>query len=179
MTNCTRCKAPSDAFGCNRCTNKLRAMLADLPWWLTELEATAAGQGKTGGQVRRAPRYRRPLDGEAHPIAAYPNDREENLAKARHDRGEAVLRDALARGRVNARASELAEKSHAVLMMWVRDLCETRGMPFPTFDAPQARDAGPNDGNAPWIDASTIHVAEGNPGEYCRECWTYHRGGCA
>lgn len=30
MTECTRCGAKSDAFGCNRCVNQLRKLLADL-----------------------------------------------------------------------------------------------------------------------------------------------------
>ena len=179
MTQCTRCRAKSENFGCQRCANQLRTMLATLPDWIAELEFTAAGQGKVGEVVRRSPRYRRPLEGDAFPISAFPNDDEEKLARARHDRGEAVLRDALARGRVNARASELAVKVHGVLVMWVRDLCETRGIAFPTFNEPRVVDAGPNDGQAPWVDASTVHVAEGNPGELCGECWSYHNGSCS
>lgn len=178
MTECTRCKAKSDQFGCPRCTSRLRTMLAELPAWLSELEYTAAGQGKTGDPVRRAPRYRRPLDGDAHPIALLPKDGEENLAKARHDREEAVLRDALARGRVNARASDLLDKAQAILFEWVRDLCETRGVDLPTFTDPPRPNAGPNDPQPPWIDASTIHVAPGNPGRLCEKCWTFHNGGC-
>lgn len=181
MTECTRCGAKSDAFGCNRCTNKLRQLLADLPEWLTELEATAAGQAKLGGPVRRSPRHRRPLDGDAHPIAVFPDERQQDLTQARHDREEAVLRDALARGRVNARASDLADKAHAILHEWVRDLCETRGIDFPRFDTappglPELNESQPP---PPWIDASTIHVADGDPGQLCTECFTYHRGQCA
>lgn len=179
MNKCARCGAKSDTYGCNHCTAKLRKLLAELPEWLTELEATAAGQAKLGGPVRRSPRYRRPLDGDAHPIATFPADGEENLAKARHDRQEAVLRDALARGRVNTRAADLLEQAHATLREWVRDLCETCGIDIPTFTDKPRQDAGPNDPQPPWIDASTIHVAEGNPGAYCTECWTYHNGSCA
>lgn len=179
MTECARCKSKSDTFGCPRCVDKLRKMLADLPEWLAELDATAAGQAKLGGPVRRSPRYRRPLDGDAHPIAPFPKDSEENLAKARHDREESVLRDALARGRVNARAAELNDRAHAVLQEWVRDLCETRGIQFPTFTT-EPRTAVPIDDQPPppWIDATTIHVAAGNPGTYCPTCWTYHNGVC-
>lgn len=140
-------------------------MLATLPDWLAELETTATGGGKTSAPVRRTPRYRRPLDGDAYPIAAYPNSNEESVAKAIRDRYDAVLRDALARGRVNARASELAEKVHGALLMWVRDLCETRGIELPTFD--EVRVCGESNEAqlpAPWMDASTVHVAEGNPG---------------
>lgn len=179
MTTCTRCHAKSDNFGCHKCLDRLRKMLATLPDWIAELEFTAAGHGRTSAPVRRTPRYRRPLDGDAYPIAAYPNDSEENLAKAIRDRYDVVLRDALARGRVNARASELMEKVHGVLAMWVRDLCETRGIEPPTFDEPRVVDVGPNDGQAPWVDASTVHVAEGNPGELCGKCFVYHRGECA
>lgn len=179
MTDCVRCKAKSETFGCPRCTDQLRKMLATLPDWLAELETTATGGGKTSAPVRRTPRYRRPLDGDAHPIAAYPNSNEESVAKAIRDRYDAVLRDALARGRVNARASELTEKVHAVLVCWVRDLCETRGVEFPTFDELRIVDVGPNEGQAPWMDASTVHVAAGDPGEYCGECWTWHQGECA
>lgn len=179
MTNCVRCKAKSDQFGCPRCTSQLRDLLADLPWWLDELETTATGQGKTAAPIRRTPRYRKPLDGDAHPISAFPADEYPSAAHACHDREQAVLRDALAHGRVNARASELAERVQACLTEWVRDLCETRGIELPTFDEPRVVDAGPNDGQAPWVDASTVHVAEGNPGELCGECWTWHRGECA
>ena len=31
MTECTRCKAKSENFGCQRCANQLRTMLATLP----------------------------------------------------------------------------------------------------------------------------------------------------
>lgn len=180
MPDCVRCKAKSDTYGCHNCVNRLRKMLTELPDWLTELEATAAGLAKHGGPVRRSPRYRRPLNGDAHPIATFPIDNEENLAKARHDREEAVLRDALARGRVNTRAAELADKAHAILLEWVRDLCESRGITFPTFDvAPHHHPAETDDQPPPpWIDASTIHVASGNPGNYCPRCWTHHNGAC-
>ena len=177
MSVCTRCKASCDGYGCPRCTSQLRDLLADLPWWLDELETTATGGGKTSAPVRRTPRYRKPLDGDAHPISAFPADEYPSAAHACHDREQAVLRDALARGRVNARASELAERVQACLTEWVRDLCETRGLPLPSFDKPHS-DAGPNAGQAPWVDASTVHVAAGNPGELCGECWTWHRGGC-
>lgn len=179
VTECVRCKAKSEQFGCPSCVSKLRKLLADLPEWLSELEATAAGQAKMGGTVRRSPRYRQVLDGDAHPIALFPKDSEENLAKARHDREEAVLRDALARGRVNARAAELNDKAHAVLTEWVRDFCETRGIPFPTF-TPQPRVLVVEDQPPPpWIDATTIHVAAGDPGQLCENCDMYHRGECA
>lgn len=178
MTDCTRCGAKSDTFGCNRCVSQLRKLLADLPWWLDQLEITATGGGKTTAPVRRTPRYRKPLDGDLSPLVPFPADEYPSAAHAREDRKQAVLRDALARGRVHARASELAEKSRACLTEWVRDLCETRGIEFPTFNEPRS-DAGPNDGNAPWMDASTVHVAAGNPGELCGKCFAYHRGECA
>jgi hypothetical protein len=180
MTECVRCKAKSDQFGCAHCVSKLRKLLADLPEWLAELEATAAGQAKMGGTVRRSPRYRQVLDGDAHPIALFPKDGEEDLAKAILDRYDAVRRDALSRGRVNARASELADKAHGVLLMWVRDLCETRGIKFPTFTT-RPRNTGPVEDQPPppWIDATTIHVDDGDPGQLCEECDMYHRGECA
>lgn len=179
MTECVRCRAKAELFACNRCIDALRKMLADLPWWLARLDESATGQARHGDDSRRTPRYRQHLDGDAHPISSFPSDHEDNLAKARHDRQEAIMRDALARGRVNARASELAERSHAVLVEWVRDLCETRGVDLPTFDDQRVVDVGPNEGQAPWVDASTVHVAAGNPGGYCEECWTYHNGSCA
>ena len=37
---CTRCKAPAELFACARCQSQLRDLLADLPWWLDELETT-------------------------------------------------------------------------------------------------------------------------------------------
>lgn len=178
MTDCTRCGAKSDTYGCPRCVSQLRKLLADLPWWLDQLEITATGRGKTVAPVRRTPRYRKPLDGDAHPVVAFPKDEYPSDAHALHDREQAVLRDALARGRVHARASDLAEKSRACLTEWVRDLCETRGLPLPNFDKPHT-DAGPNAGQAPWVDASTVHVAAGNPGELCGKCFVYHRGECA
>lgn len=179
MTECTRCKAKSEQFGCPSCVSKLRKLLADLPEWLSELEATAAGQAKMGGTVRRSPRYRQVLDGDAHPIVPFPKDGEENLEKALCDREEAVLCDALARGRVNARAALLADKAHAVLACWVEDVCKVQGIPVPTFTTPPrpvlpVEDQPP----PPWIDATTIHVADGNPGRLCNDCFTYHRGGC-
>lgn len=180
MSTCTRCKASCDGYGCAKCVSQLRDLLADLPWWLDELETTATGGGKTSAPVRRTPRYRQPLDGEASlasQIEPYPDDSEPNLGKARVDRQRAAMAHALARGRVNARAAELAERARACLTEWVRDLCETRGLPLPNFDKPHT-DAGPNAGQAPWVDASTVHVAAGNPGELCGKCFVYHRGGC-
>lgn len=133
-TRCVRCGGAATTMACKRCTDRLRSLLAELPWWLDELETTVTGQARMGSSVRRTPRYRQALDGEAYPIAELPDDGSDNLPKARHEREQAVLRDALARGRVNARASELSEKVHAVLAMWVRDLCETRGIELPRFD---------------------------------------------
>lgn len=179
MTDCTRCHAKTDTYACTKCTDRLRKMLAELPNWLTELEYTAAGQSKTGDQIRRAPRYRRPLDGDSYPIAPFPDDNEPNLAKARHDREQAVLRDALARGKVHTRAADLLDKAEAILLEWVRDLCETNKLTPPTPPTPRTPVADPNEPQPPWIDATTIHVADGNPGRLCTNCFTYHRGECA
>lgn len=180
MTQCTRCRARCDTYGCPRCVADLRKLLADLPWWLRQLEITATGQSKLGDDGRHTRRPENRLNGDLSPFAPFPVDEEPNLAKARHEREQAVLLAALASGRVNARAVELADQIRAMLTEWVRDLCETRGIALPTFEAAPVtarHDQGVR--TVPMMDADDVHVARGSAGEMCEECWTFHRGECA
>ena len=128
------------------------------PGWLELLEDAVLGQTKLGSSERRTPRYRRNLDGEkllASQIELLPGERwevvpgparegepwpvkvptddEVDLNKARHDRERAALQHALGAARINLRASELLDYSRCVLTEWVRDICETRGVPVPTL----------------------------------------------
>ena len=199
MPECVRCGAKATTFACGRCTHKLRRMLADLPWWLRRLEETATGQARHGDDGRRIPRYRQQLDGdsaEASHIEPMPVDAccaaawdagepcpthgDGDGKRSRHRRAQTALRHALARGRVNLRASELADSAHSILFEWVRDLCETRGMPLPSVGELETLDAKRSDsGPPPWLDATDVHVADGDPGEYCWKCLCYHQGECA
>jgi hypothetical protein len=126
------------------------------PGWLESLSDAAQGRTRFGSSERRTPRYRRPLIGEsslASQIELLPGERWEiaegparegeswplkvpldieiDLEKARRDRMNSALRHALGAARINLRASELMDYTRSVLVEWIRDICETRGVQTP------------------------------------------------
>ncbi|TDH48869.1 hypothetical protein E2F47_22145 [Mycobacterium eburneum] len=76
--------------------------------------------------------------------------------------------------------SDLLDQAHAVLIEWVRDVCEARGIDMPDFTPEHHPAAAATSSEPPpWLDENTVHIAPGNAGNYCTECFTYHHGDCA
>lgn len=103
---CTICEAESQLFLCNRCTLKLRDMLT----------ALARGERRqTGGYT----------PGWIEHLA------EAALGQTRMGEMARWFRPAHAPLRFDSRASDQLGYVHSVLVEWVRDLCETRGVQTP------------------------------------------------
>lgn len=101
--NCANCDAKTaDTYGCNRCTAELRTMLTGLPRWLTHLEEAATGQTRLGESARRST-----------------------------EKGSPALCRLGPKGDFRDSPGELLERASAVLVEWVRDICETRGVKVP------------------------------------------------
>lgn len=126
--------------------------------WLESLADAALGKTRFGSSERRTPRYRRPLDGEsslASQIELLPGEHWEtiegpardgeswplkvpldvdiDLPTARRQRMNLALQHALGAARINLRASELLDYTRSVLVEWIRDICETRGVEVPAI----------------------------------------------
>ena len=158
MTKCQRCDAKSpNAFLCQRCERTIAGLLADMPWWLNRLVETATGQTRMADTGGRRSARRKDLDGEtplAECIERFPDDTETDLDKARAARAKAALAHALAAGRVNAKASELLGAIDDSLRYWVKELCDSRGVPYTR--SPLARATAPGSEYATWL---RVHVA--------------------
>lgn len=136
MSKCSACKGNAQLFLCGRCVSKLRADLAELPWWINRLIESVVGQVKLGDGGGRAVRTMHGDDELASHIETLPgcsceDDCDCNADVARGKRQRAALVHALALGRVNANASELHADVTNVLGTWIRHLCETRGAEAP------------------------------------------------
>jgi hypothetical protein len=124
-------------------------MLLDLPWWIDRLAEAAVGQVRLGGGGRGGSR-REPFKGEDQAIArckacGHP-EHEVGACRAWIDelaepctcddyepvtQQDALRRQFLAAGRVNARASERQDVVRNSLSTWIRHLCETHGADVP------------------------------------------------
>lgn len=158
MTECRQCGAKSNnAFLCGRCTDKLRDILAAMPWWLDRLTETAIGQTRMSDNAGRKSAARRDLDGDAELAACIEMlpAREEDLEKARRMREKAALAHALATGGINAKASELLATIADSLGYWTRVLCEQRGADVPTLPAGPAKGAS----LAAWLAINSAAIA--------------------
>ena len=128
-----------------------------MPWWLNRLVETATGQTRMADTGGRRSARRKDLDGEtplAECIERFPDDTETDLDKARAARAKAALAHALAAGRVNAKASELLGAIDDSLRYWVKELCDSRGVPYTR--SPLARATAPGSEYATWL---RVHVA--------------------
>ena len=145
---CENCRRPTEQYLCQSCQGVLRATLVSLTGapdpWLGALRETAVGHVRYGPAQRRTPGPSTTLNGDA-PLAEqidllpeHDASEDDNLRLARHQRARNVLKKAVSHGRVNLRASELLDYTHSVLSEWVRDLCETRGIPAPQLTTTEA-----------------------------------------
>ncbi|SRX93577.1 hypothetical protein MSP7336_01816 [Mycobacterium shimoidei] len=140
MTECHSCGGRAEVVLCGRCQGKIHGILRELPWWLDRLTETAVGQARLDTAARRTTREPMTLHGDdslASHIEPYPDDNEEDLYEARRARQAAALRHALATGGVHPSAAELLEKVTNMLSMWIRDICETRGVEPPALRYPK------------------------------------------
>ncbi|MEZ0366790.1 hypothetical protein ACAG26_24255 [Mycobacterium sp. pUA109] len=151
---CTVCTAKTDLFLCGRCKGELRSTLSGL----------VRGPAYTNGHYGAG--------GLAFLLqAAHGQTRLGESARRSTDKGSPML--------CNLRASELLANVSNFLSTWIRDICETRGVEIPEFrPTPGEPDEPTPTKPAPWLDAAAVYVAAGSPGEYCGECWSYHRGEC-
>lgn len=140
MIECRRCARKCELFICSTCADNLRLQLRDLPWWLDRLMESVVGQVKLSDGGRGSSR-RNVLHGDdslASHIEKFPNENEVDLRKARRQRERVALRNALAIGRVNARASDEYDRINNMLGTWIRDICETRGVEVPRLNTSSA-----------------------------------------
>ena len=147
MTECRRCERKAQLFICNTCIDGLRKQLRELPWWLDRLAETAIGQARLSDGGRRATR-RDVLHGDdtlashIEPLRACRCDEDEacecNVDKARKRRQRDALAHILAVGRVNARASTEYDRIQSVLVSWIREVCENRGVELPRLNTASA-----------------------------------------
>lgn len=175
MSDCQRCEAKSpNAFLCPRCQTSVHRTLREMPWWLQRLTEAAVGQTRMSDNGGRKSARRKDLDGDAE-LASYieplPNNRDDDLEKARRDRQKAALAHALATGGVNAKASTLLAEIHDSLGYWVRVLCEARGIQPPLLNS--ARTLGVS--RALWLAANiTAIAASEDAGEICSDIEGHH-----
>lgn len=109
----------------------MREQLNEMPWWLNRLTESAVGQTKMSDNGGRRSTPRTGIKGEAllaECIEPFPNEREQDIEKARKQREKTALAHALSAGGVNARASELLATIVDSLQYWVKDLCDSRGI---------------------------------------------------
>jgi hypothetical protein len=130
---CQSCSAPSpNAWICKRCQAQLGEMLRDCVWWIDRLAEAAVSDVRMSDGSSRVYATRYPIHGDDHPahyIACFPADLDDIPdEKALNRRYVAALRQALAAGRVNERASVLMDEVANILGTIVRGLCESRGI---------------------------------------------------
>lgn len=109
---CQRCERECrDSFLCQSCSNHIREILRELPWWLDHLLESSVGQVRMGDGGRSSARQE--LHGEdlvtEHAI---------------------TIAQAAAMGRANIAASRLYARAHNTLATWIRDICESRGIDY-------------------------------------------------
>lgn len=146
MAECQRCGSKSQLFLCNQCTTRVHRNLIELPWWLNRLTEAAVGQTKMSDNGGRRSAEKFGIKGEttlAECIEPFPNEREEDLERARRQREKAALAHALSAGGVNARASELLATIADGLQYWVKDLCDSRGIQYQPLRFRGSRFIGP------------------------------------
>jgi hypothetical protein len=146
VAECQRCGSKSQLFLCSQCTTRVHRNLIELPWWLNRLTEAAVGQTKMSDNGGRRSTPRTGVKGEtllAQCIEQFPNEREEDLEKARRQREKVALAHALSAGGVNARASELLASIADGLQYWVKDLCDSRGIQYQALRFRGTRFIGP------------------------------------
>lgn len=108
---CQRCERECrDAFLCQSCSNHIREILRELPWWLDRLLESSVGQVRMG-------------DGGRNPK---PELHGEDLVTDH----ALTIAQAAAMGRANTAASRLYARAHNTLATWIRDICESRGIDY-------------------------------------------------
>ncbi|MCH9728397.1 MAG: hypothetical protein K0U84_01715 [Actinomycetia bacterium] len=130
MTQCQVCEGRAQLFLCTTHIGVLQTTLTDLPWWLARLNEAALGQVRLGDGGRRGTR--------AHELDEYTGpDDDANAARLERDlaAGRFDLDAVLAPARINNKARKLYAAAHNDLGMWVRHLCETRGVECPPIPA--------------------------------------------
>lgn len=109
---CQRCERECrDSFLCQSCSNHIREILRELPWWLDRLLESSVGQVRMGDGGRSSARQE--LHGED-----LVTDHALTIAQA------------AAMGRANTAASRLYARAHNTLATWIRDICESRGIDY-------------------------------------------------
>lgn len=108
---CQRCERECrDSFLCQSCSNHIREILRELPWWLDRLLESSVGQVRMG-------------DGGRNPK---PELHGEDLVTDH----ALTIAQAAAMGRANTAASRLYARAHNTLATWIRDICESRGIDY-------------------------------------------------
>lgn len=140
MTACQVCQAPTNnTYLCRDHTKMLRRTLDRLPWWLSVLEDTAVGNVRMGDKGGRTITRSSELHGDAPTMRPLPGcqcaDQECScdIDNARQKRQHTTLDWALSTGKVNGKASRLANKINNELTTTVRDLCQKRGVTPPSL----------------------------------------------
>lgn len=144
VTACQVCEAPTNnTYLCRDHTKILRRTLDRIPWWLSVLEDTTVGNVRMGAGGRKATRSSE-LHGDTPTVRPLPGCRCDSdectceLGQARQKRQHTTLNWALSTGKVNGRASRLAERINNELGATVRDLCEKRGTTPPSLNPNEA-----------------------------------------
>lgn len=122
-TTCQHCARKSQLFLCQPHIDELRDMLLGLPQLLRWLEDAALGQVKLSDDgSRRGRRSVEWVDGDT-PLDVY-----RRMSRAE---SSALLRRFLALGGINAKAAELGQQVHLMLVRWAQELCDSRGLAYP------------------------------------------------
>jgi hypothetical protein len=114
---CTQCSAKCGTYLCNRCQSQLRDWLTGMPRWLMHLEEAVTGQTRLGESARRS-----------------------------SEKGSPALCRLGPKGDFARSPSQLLNYTNSVLVEWVRDICETRGVQIPVFGP--VRNPEPSKGDA-------------------------------
>lgn len=160
MTDCRRCgaKAP-DCFLCAICTRSLGKTLEELPWWLHRLSEAALGQTKMSDNGGRKSARRNGIDGDASLASCIQTlPAADDLDRARREREKLALRNALAAGGINARASELLAEISDGLAYWCRVVCDERGISYEPWTI-RNRPSAPGQNHAEWLRAHLHTIA--------------------
>lgn len=152
MSKCRVCEGRAQLFLCLTHITTLRETLHDLPWWLDKLDEAAVGQVRMSDPGRRSTR--------AHELDEFTGpDGAEKLDKARKE-GRFDIDVALAGGRVNGKASRLADEAANGITTWVRHLCESRGIEPPKMDTR---------GCVAWLEKRTHAIASDEAAKECHD----------
>jgi hypothetical protein len=105
LTACTNCARTAELWLCNRCQTNLRALLNDLPGWITALQEDAYGQTRHGQSARRST-----------------------------DKGSPALCKLGKDGSFKRSPGQWLLYTQSVAVEWAADVCETRNTPIPALD---------------------------------------------